>query len=367
MTRFSVHYELNYLVFFFSPEKYPDSQMKANTYSLRGRLAVGSAATNLANLWPGFLVCVVIALAATFISDHHGGPQLLYALLIGLACNFLSSVDRVMAGVSVFARAGLRCGVALLGARITINQVANLGIGTALGIACSVVATILFGVLLAKLMKRPQVEGLVSGCSVGICGASAALAVSAALPPTKENERFTLLAVVGVTLLSTIAMVLYPLILNALHTSPRVSGVLLGGTVHDIAQVVAAGLILGPEVGETATIVKLFRVALLVPIVAVIAVIYRDRSTASVGSRVPAFPAFLLWFLFFVALTSTGVIGPRTADVANEVSRWLLVAAIGAAGIKTNFADLMKLGWRPVVMLVSETAFIAIAVFAWSA
>lgn len=202
-----------------------------------------------------------------------------------------------------------------------------------------------------------------SGCSVGICGASAALAVSAALPPTKENERFTLLAVVGVTLLSTIAMVLYPLILSALHTSPRVSGILLGGTIHDIAQVVAAGLILGPEAGETATIVKLFRVALLIPIVAFIAVFYRDRTTTSVGSRVPALPAFLLWFLFFVVLTSLGFIGPATAHVASETSRWLLVGAIGAAGIKTNFADLLKLGWRPVVMLLSETVFIAVFVY----
>lgn len=341
--------------------------MKSYTAALTPRSVLATAAMNVTNLWPGFLVCGVVALAATFISEHHGGPQLLYALLIGLACNFLSTVDRVMAGVAVFARTGLRCGVALLGARITIDQVASLGVGTAFGIAGSVIATITFGVLLAKVMKRPQVEGLVSGCSVGICGASAALAVSAALPPTKENERFTLLAVVGVTLLSTVAMVLYPLVLNMLHTSPRVSGVLLGGTIHDIAQVVAAGLILGPEAGETATIVKLFRVALLVPIVAVIAVLFRDRAAASVGRRVPAFPAFLLWFLFFVVLTSVGVIGPQTASIANDTSRWLLVAAIGAAGIKTNFADLMKLGWRPVVMLLSETVFIAVVVYAWAA
>lgn len=341
--------------------------MKSYTNSSRGRWSFGPSVNTLTNLWPGFLVCVVIALAATFISEHHGGPQLLYALLLGLACNFLSGLDRVMAGVSVFARTGLRCGVALLGARITIDQVASLGVGTAVGIVSSVVATIVFGVVLAKLMKRPQVEGLVSGCSVGICGASAALAVSAALPPTKENERFTLLAVVGVTLLSTVAMVVYPLVLNALHTPPRIAGVLLGGTIHDIAQVVAAGLIMGPEAGETATIVKLFRVALLVPIVAMIAVIYRDRSTLPLGKRVPTFPAFLLWFLVFVILTTVGVIGPTTAAVANETSRWLLVAAIGAAGIKTNFADLMKLGWRPVVMLLSETVFIVLVVYAWSA
>lgn len=341
--------------------------MKLYSSTLKPRIGLGQAANHMVTLWPGFLVCAVIALAATFIAEHHGGPQLLYALLIGLACNFLAGSERVLPGVSVCARTGLRCGVALLGARITIDKVASLGIWTGIGIAASVVATILFGVVLARFMRRPREEGLVSGCSVGICGASAALAVAAALPATKENERFTLLTVVGVTLLSTLAMVLYPLLLSTFGTSPRVSGIVLGGTIHDIAQVVAAGLILGPEAGETATIVKLFRVALLVPIVAVIAVLYRDRSATTAGSRVPTFPAFLLWFLFFVVLTSMGVIGSGVAAIANESSRWLLVAAIGAAGIKTNFAELMKLGWRPVVMLVSETVFIALAVFAWSA
>lgn len=320
----------------------------------------------LSSHWSGVLICIVIALAATFIAEHHGGPQLLYALLIGLAFNFLAGVDRVVPGVSLCARSGLRCGVALLGARITVDQVASLGAGTGAGIVLSVVATVLFGVLLSKLMRRPREEGLVSGCAVGICGASAALAVAAALPPTKENERFTLLAVVGVTLLSTIAMVLYPLLLSALQATPHTAGVFIGGTVHDIAQVVAAGLMMGPEAGETATIVKLFRVALLVPIVAVVAFIYRDRVGASVGSRVPMLPGFLLWFLFFVVLTSTGVIGPDIAATASDASKWLLLTAIGAAGVKTNFADLMKLGWRPVVMLVCETVFIAAVVFAWA-
>ncbi|AVS71799.1 putative sulfate exporter family transporter [Paracidovorax avenae] len=328
---------------------------------------LGPAAARAATLWPGLLVCAVIALAATFIAEHQGGPQLLYALLIGLACNFLAGVPRVAAGVAVCARTGLRCGVALLGARITVDQVASLGAATGIGIACSVVATILLGVFLAAVMQRPREEGVISGCSVGICGASAALAVAAALPPTKENERFTLLAVVGVTLLSTIAMVVYPPLLNAMHASPRVAGIFLGGTIHDIAQVVAAGLILGPQAGETATIVKLFRIAMLVPIVAVIALLYRGRSGAPVGSRIPAVPPFLLWFLFFVALTSLGVVGSRTAAAANDASRWLLVAAIGASGIKTHFADLMKLGWRPVAMLLGETVFIALLVFAWSA
>lgn len=325
-----------------------------------------TAAERTRTLWPGLLVCGMVALAATFIAEHHGGPQLLYALLIGLACNFLAGHDRVMPGVALCARTGLRCGVALLGARITLDQVARLGVTTALLMAATVVATIGCGLLLARLLRRPQEEGWVAGCSVGICGASAALAVAAALPQTRENERFTLLTVVGVTLLSTVAMVLYPLLLSVAGAAPQTAGIVIGGTIHDVAQVVAAGLILGPEAGDTATIVKLFRVALLVPIVATVALLYRGRAAASVGARVPAFPAFLLWFLCFVALTSAGAVTPAMSAVASDTSRWLLVAAIGAAGIKTNFAELLTLGWRPVLMLVCETVFIALTVVAWA-
>jgi uncharacterized integral membrane protein (TIGR00698 family) len=339
--------------------------MKTPDASRRPWPGHGAAAAAWVHL-PGVMVCGVIALAATFIAEHHGGPVLLHALLLGLAFHFLAGVERVAPGVSLCARGALRCGVALLGARITFDQVAGLGLGTAARVAAAVAATIAFGLLLARLMGRPRTEGLVSGCSVGICGASAALAVAAALPPSKDNERFTLLVVVGVTLLSTVAMLLYPLLLGGLQASPRDAGVFLGGTIHDIAQVVAAGLMMGQETGETAAIVKLFRVALLVPVVALVALAFRSGSEAPVGARVPALPGFLLAFVFFVVLASTGVIGSATAAAAGEASRWLLVVAIAAAGIKTAPSDLARLGWQPAAMLVAETVFIAALFLAWT-
>lgn len=177
------------------------------------------------------MVCVVIALAATFLSEHYGGPQLLYALLIGLAFHFLNSNANVKTGVDFCGRVLLRVGVALLGARITLTQVAKLGVETALVIVVAVALTILFGLLLAKWLKRPREEGVLSGGAVAICGASAALAISSVLPQTKENERFTLLAVVGVTVLSTLSMILYPFALKLIGLEPAQGGIFLGGTL----------------------------------------------------------------------------------------------------------------------------------------
>lgn len=312
---------------------------------------------------PGVLVCALIGMSATFLSDHYGGPQLLYALLIGLSLHFLTEQAKLKPGIDFCSRTLLRLGVALLGMRITVSQVVELGLGTALVAALALGATIMFGLLLARVLRVAPAQGVLSGGAVAICGASAAMAIASVLPATKENERFTLMTVVGVTLLSTVAMVLYPFVLGLLPLSPRAAGVVLGGTIHDVAQVVAAGMLIGPEAGNAATVVKLFRVMLLMPVVLLVAMAFRKHAQAAgPKSTVPLVPGFLVGFVVLMLLTSADAFPPSTISMAGEASRALLVAAIGAAGMKTTFADLLKLGWSPVLMLASETVFIAVLV-----
>jgi uncharacterized integral membrane protein (TIGR00698 family) len=317
----------------------------------------------LADHLPGAMVCVVIALAATFLSEHYGGPQLLYALLIGLAFHFLITHPQIKTGVDFCGRTMLRFGVALLGARITFEQISRLGVTTGVLIALALASTIGFGMLLARWLGRPASQGLLTGGAVAICGASAALAISSVLPQTRDNERFTLLVVVGVTVLSTLAMVIYPLSVLALGLAPQSAGIFLGGTIHDVAQVVAAGMMLGPQAADTATLVKLFRVMLLMPVVLFIVIAYRNHPAVAVSEqKVPLIPGFLLAFIVLVLLATVGMIKPPVAKLAGDTSRALLVCAIAAAGVKTSFEDLAKLGWQPVVMLLGETLFIAAGV-----
>lgn len=324
----------------------------------------------------GVLLCIAIALMATFLASHYGGPQLLYALLIGLAFHFLVKKPGVKTGVDFCGRTVLRIGVALLGARITLSQMGQLGIGSALLIMGAVALTVGFGVLLARWLDRPREEGLISGGAVAICGASAALAVASVLPQNPRNERFTLLTVVGVTVLSTVAMVLYPFVLKLLSATPAHAGLFLGGTIHDVAQVVAAGMLLGPQAGDTATVVKLFRVMLLTPVVVVIALLYRRQTQQSVADAaaavaadgqavanapvaVPLIPGFLLAFIVLMLLASSQVFPAAWVDAASSASRYCLLVAIAAAGVKTSFEELLQLGWKPLAMLVFETIFIA--------
>lgn len=310
------------------------------------------------SIWPGLAVCGVVALAAGFLSDHYGGPQLVYALLLGLGLNFLSANASLAPGISFTSKTLLRVGVALLGARITLHQIAELGLGTGMIVVIAVASTITCGLVLSKVLGRSRDEGWISGGSVAICGASAAMAVAAVLPQSRENERYTLMTVMGVTLLSTVAMVLYPLALRFADASNLQAGVFLGATIHDVAQVVAAGTLLGPDTRDTATIVKLFRVAMLAPAVVLVSLIAR-KSTGVAGPRPPIVPGFLVGFVLLVVLGSAGLMSPTMTQTASDASRAFLVAAIAGAAMRTQLQDLVQLGWKPVALLVGETVFLA--------
>lgn len=193
---------------------FPSSQGTADS------AALGKLPAHLL-LLPGIALSGVIAMAATLVSTLHGGPQLLYALFFGLAFHYLSQDVKTRPGIEFCARSVLRLGVGLLGARITASQIAGLGWSTAMIVIAAVVTTLLCGVLLGRYLGLSRAQAVLSGGAVAICGASAALAISAVLPRDKHSERFTLMVVVSVTVLSTLAMVIYPLVARLLHLPPE--------------------------------------------------------------------------------------------------------------------------------------------------
>ena len=210
-----------------------------------------------------------------------------------------------------------------------------------------------------------RAQGVLSGGAVAICGASAALAISAVLPREKEGDRFTLMVVVTVTVMSTVAMVLYPLLAKALDLPHAIAGLFLGGTIHDVAQVVGAAYMLGPETGDVAIVVKLFRVSLLALVVVAVASAFRKSGDHPSGHR-PARQALVPWFLWvFVAMVMLGSVGalpPALVAGLNWASRGCLVIAIAALGMKTSFAQLARAGWRPLALILIETLWLAVLV-----
>jgi uncharacterized integral membrane protein (TIGR00698 family) len=313
-------------------------------------------------IYPGLLAALTAGVAATWLSQHYNAPVMLYALLFGMAFHFLHEEGRCVRGIEYSSKAVLRVGVALLGARITFEQILSLGLGPIVIVIVGVLSTIAFGAVVSRRLGLSRGFGILSGGAVGICGASAALAIASVLPKTAEGERDTIVTVVIVTALSTIAMIFYPMLVGVLGLDHVRAGIFIGGTIHDVAQVVGAGYAVSTQTGDIATYVKLLRVTLLLPVVFGIAMAMRR---ASGGERAVApVPLFLVGFAVLVVLSSLGWLPKMAIDGAAMISRWCLVTAIAALGMKTSFKSLVAVGWRPVALMVAETVWVAVLVAA---
>jgi len=183
----------------------------------------------------------------------------------------------------------------------------------------------------------------------------------------KDSERDTVLVIACITTYSTIAMVLYPALLGHLHLDALQTGRFLGGSIHDVAQVVAAGYASSATAGDAATIVKLMRVAMLVPVVLVIslATAGQQRKAGSAGKRVALLPGFLLAFVALVALNGFDLISKPLAAALADISKWLLVIAVAALGMKTSAREIMAVGGTAVVLIAAETIFLGLLVLTW--
>ncbi|MGR3592474.1 MAG: YeiH family protein [Limimaricola soesokkakensis] len=312
-------------------------------------------------LLPGFTVAAVVAVAAQFISEHYGAPAMLMALLLGMTLQFLSLEGRCVEGIGFTARHVLRLGVALLGARISVELLLDLGAGLIGLIVAAVAATILLGFLAGRALGKGWRFGLLTGGAVAICGASAAMAIAAVLPRDENSETDLSFTVLGVTLLSTLAMIAYPLLTGWVGFDTRTTGVFLGATIHDVAQVVGAGFSISPEAGETATLVKLIRVSLLAPVVLLFSLAIRagGLGDSAGGKRPPLIPGFVLGFLALGALNSLGLVPEMLGGLLADASGWALLIAIAAVGMKTSLATVMQVGGAAIALIAAETLFLA--------
>lgn len=312
---------------------------------------------------PGVLVAIMIALASKFVSEHYGAPAMLLALLFGISLNFLSADPRCGPGIALSARTLLRLGVALLGLRISFDMVGALGWPIVAMVVLMVPATIGFGFLISRFFGFRYRFALLSAGAVAICGASAALAIAAILPKDEKSDDRLVFTVVGVTILSTIAMIIYPILSDALGFDGVTAGIYVGATIHDVAQVVGAGFSISDQAGETATLVKLLRVAMLAPVVIIASIVMRNVSESDPeGQKPPLVPGFVLAFILLATLNSLVTLPAAVRDIAVDGSGWLLLTAIAAVGLKTRPAEILKVGKPAAALLVAETVFLAFMV-----
>lgn len=303
-------------------------------------------------LVPGLAVVAVGTAAAGFLSDYYGVPLTLMALLIGLALNFLSSDERLSPGLVVASRSLLRIGIVLIGARVTLGQMWALGPSALAAIVVIVAGTLGVGVLVARRLSLGAPFGTLAGGSVAICGASAALSIATTLGERRASQAQLTLVLVGISAASAAAMVLYPLLAHALGLSDLQAGFVLGASIHDVAQSLGAGYSYSDGAGQIATIVKLTRVALLAPVLALLPLML---PTDPGGARPSVLPWFVAGFFALATVNSLGWVPAIVGGAAQTVASALLAAAVTAIAIRSPLIELLRAGARPLIVIAAAS------------
>ena len=319
---------------------------------------------------PGVAVAAVVAalgyLVASLIAPIVPVPAMVTALIIGIALNPIAARPSTNPGTKFCVHTVLRWAVALMGLRIGLSDIAVLGAPAAILIIAAMAITIVSGFLFARWYGQTPEFGALVGVGTGVCGASATLAVSTVLPNYPGKQADIAFTVVAVNAFATLAMVIYPPICIVLDFDPQITGIMLGGTIHDVAQVAGAGYAISSAVGNAAIIVKLFRVFLLLPIVLCVGSYFNRRGGLQAEARV-AVPLFAIVFLILCALNSTISMFPSVVpeysearDLLVSASNWGLLLAIGALGLSTSVKQVLGLGWRH-IGTAAATTFVILA------
>lgn len=334
----------------------------------------GKFFTGTKRLAPGFFFAAAVALVAVFGADYGALalpiPAMVLALIIGIALSRIAAKPDFAPGLTFCMSKLLRWAVALLGLRISLGEIIALGISVAVLVVATMALTLVAGFMFARLLRQPAGYGALAGAGTAVCGASATLATSTIVPNYSGKEADTAFVVVAVNAFSTLAMVLYPPFCTWLGFDATQTGVMLGATIHDVAQVVGAGYAVSEPVGNTAVIVKLFRVLLLLPVVLAIAWWFTRAGREDMGAKVPV-PVFALVFLALCLLNSAVPYAPAGASIygptkaaLETISTWGLLIAIGALGLSTSLAAIAKLGWRHLATVAGTTVVLLILVVA---
>lgn len=313
---------------------------------------------------PGLSFGAILAVVSILLARQFGGPFVLYALLLGMLARFGAQARMLQTGLAFAARTLLRLAVALLGVRITFGDMLAFGPAPLLAVGAATPLSIAFGLWMARRLRLPWETGAVSSIAVSICGVSAAVAAASVLPNRPHAERDLAVATLGVTTLSTVAMLLYPVIVVSLDLGSLAGGLFLGASIHDVAQVVGAGAMLSTDAGVVATFTKLLRIALLAPTIMWLAAVAARRAASAdkAGMRNGAalgLPWFVIGFFSLAGVNSAGFLPQATVQSLSDASAILLTVAIAAIGARTSVRDLMSAGWRPLALLILNTLWLA--------
>ncbi|WOC12441.1 YeiH family protein [Gordonia sp. MP11Mi] len=281
-------------------------------------------------------------------------PLLIAIVLGGLCANTVALPAVIRPGLAIVSKTVLRIGVALLGLQLVLGDILGLGFGVIAMVVVVVVGGITGSLWIGKLLGIPSSQRLLIACGSSICGAAAVAAVDGVIDADEEEVAA---AIAGVVVFGTLMIPTVPFLAHLFGLSDTDAGAWAGGSIHEVAQVVAAGGMIGGSALGVAVVVKLARVVMLAPVLAVVSI--RQRSAVGdSGNRPPLVPLFVLGFLACVALRSCGIVPDLVLDVGEQMQVIALTGAMFALGAGVRLSLFRSVGSRPFLLAACATVLV---------
>ncbi|HET7415093.1 MAG TPA: YeiH family protein [Arthrobacter sp.] len=314
---------------------------------------------------PGLLLCVVaVAIAMSVNMLLPGVSPLIVAIVLGIALtNVVRLPESTAPGITLAAKKLLRLGIVFLGLQLVLSDIISLGVPMLVVIVCIVAGGIFGTLLMGRLLKMRSAQVLLIACGFSICGAAAVAGVEGV---TDSDEEDVVTAVALVVIFGTLMIPVIPLAGQLLGMEAELNGLWAGGSIHEIAQVVAAGGIIGGGALALAVIVKLARILLLAPVVAILSVRQRrtGNTVAAGGKRPPVVPLFIIGFLIMIVVRSTMDLPDVVLQTGTLLQTALLSAAMFGLGCGVKISNLLRVGFRPFILATASTVLVAGIAFA---
>jgi uncharacterized integral membrane protein (TIGR00698 family) len=324
---------------------------------------------------PGIALAVTAGVASTVAGSFLPGMSpLLLAIIVGIVvANVVPLPAATAPGMTYSSKTLLRAGIVLLGLQVVLGDIVGLGIGMIAVVVVIVAVGILGTMLIGRLLGTPPVLTILVACGFSICGAAAVGAVAGVVDPEQKKDEDAVTAVALVALFGTLMIPLLPLAAGLLGLDTTTAGLWAGGGVHEVAQVVAVGGVLGGGALAVAVIVKLARVLMLAPVIAVLSIRARraagrdTRRSAALPSPTgnhpttlpPIVPLFVAGFLAMVLVQSFIPLPEVVLTTAGLAQTLLLSTAMFALGCGVKAKTLVQVGVRPFVLAALSTLLVA--------
>lgn len=321
------------------------------------RSIIVERAAALTSRLPGLLFAVMLGSLSLLVSELTGITPYLLAIVAGMFLGRPGRSRLLSPGTAHAATWLLRAGIVLMASRLELVQVTALGWSTiCLALLAAIIAGIL-GFLLARVLGLGAEPGLLLAGAVSICGASAAIALVSVMDQRKLQKGLLVAVLVCVTALSTLSMFFYPLWAEYLQLDSRQSGILMGASIHDVAQVVGAGYAISPDAGDTAIVTKMLRILLLIPVMLLAGIMTHSMSQQEKPNwrHWLKLPGFIWLFILVFILSNLGIVPAAVGTIAPGISTLAFASALAAAGMRVSLQGLLSCGWRPVIVMTTQS------------